>query len=127
MGADAGYADPTSPEGVRRVVAGILRMDRRAQRQADALTKECFAAVQATAAIPRAQASGRRESGAQARTRGQGDVALISVMRDGMLRRSEAATVTWRDVGRAEDGSGRLTIPRSKTDQTGEGSILYLN
>ena len=43
-----------------------------------------------------------------------------------MLRRSEAATTIWGDLGRAEDGSGPLAIRRSKTDQTGEGLTLYL-
>ena len=36
------------------------------------------------------------------------------VMGDGLLRCSEAAALRWGDV----DGSGRLNIVRSKTDQT---------
>ena len=44
------------------------------------------------------------------------DLALLQVMRDGLLRRSEAD----------EDGSGRLHVVRSKTDQASEGSVLYL-
>ena len=42
--------------------------------------------------------------------------AFASVMRDAMLRRSEAAALEWADVELRPDGSGRLTIRRSKTD-----------
>ena len=55
------------------------------------------------------------------------DVALIRTLWDGLLRRSEAAALTWGDIEREEDGSGRLTVRRSKTDQEGEGATLYLS
>ena len=54
------------------------------------------------------------------------DVALLSTMRDGLLRRSEAAAVTWADVDAWADGSGRLTIRRSKTDADGKGAVVFL-
>ena len=60
------------------------------------------------------------------RRRGLGDVALASVMRDGLLRVSEAAALRWGDVELAGDGSGRIRIPESKTDQEAEGVVLYL-
>ena len=47
-------------------------------------------------------------------------------MRDALLRRSEAAAVLWKHIAPQPDGSGRLTIPSSKTDQEGEGVVLYL-
>ena len=47
-------------------------------------------------------------------------------MRDGLLRVSEAATLRWGDVELAGDGSGRIRIPESKTDQEAEGVVLYL-
>ena len=53
------------------------------------------------------------------------DLALLQVMRDGLLRRSEAAP-RWGAVEVHEDGSGRLYVARSKTDQASEGSVLYL-
>ena len=73
-------------------------------------------AIRATAAGPRAGPTGRTESPETARIRGAVDVALASVMRDAMLRRSEAAALEWADVELRPDGSGRLTIRRSKTD-----------
>ena len=48
-------------------------------------------------------------------------------MFDGMLRRSEAAVLTWEDIGRAADGSGRLIVRRSKTDPEGEGKVLWIS
>ena len=66
------------------------------------------------------------ERPSNARRRGLVDIALISVMRDALLRRSEAAEVRWERIAPQPDGSGRLTIPWSKTDQQGEGVVLYL-
>ena len=47
-------------------------------------------------------------------------------MRDALLRRSEAAEVLGKHIAPQPDGSGRLTIPSSKTDQEGEDVVLYL-
>ena len=123
---DAGLPNPADHEGLRRVMAGIKRTYSSSQRQADAITAAELGAIKATAPIPRTGPSGRTESPAQAQTRALVDLALISVMRDGLLRRSEAAALTWGDVEWAPDGSGRITIPRSKTDQEGDGAVLYL-
>ena len=54
------------------------------------------------------------------------DAALISVMSDAMLRISEAAALLVSDVTEETDGSGRLRVRRSKTDQKGRGAVLYL-
>ena len=65
-----------------------------------------------------------RRSG-DARCRGNLDIALISLMRDAMLRVSEAAALTWRDIVIEADGTGRLLIRRSKTDSDGEGAVAF--
>lgn len=49
------------------------------------------------------------------------DAALVSLMSDALLRVSEAAALLVEDIEEAEDGSGRLTIRHSKTDQEGVG------
>ena len=41
--------------------------------------------------------------------------ALIGMMRDSLLKPSEAAAVKCEDLSRVADGSGRLSIPFSKT------------
>ena len=45
------------------------------------------------------------------------EVAILQVIRAGLLRRSEAAALRWGDVELHEDGSGWLHVVRSKTDQ----------
>lgn len=54
------------------------------------------------------------------------DAALISIMSDAMLRISEAAVLLVSDVTEETDGSGRASVRRSKTDQEGRGTVLYL-
>jgi integrase len=53
--------------------------------------------------------------------------ALIAVAYDTMARRSELVAMDVEDFGFMEDGSGRVIIRRSKTDQVGEGSLAYLS
>ena len=70
---------------------------------------------------------GRYESQETARSRGNLDIALISLMRDAMLRVSEAAALGWRDIESEADGTGRLLIRRSKTDAEGQGAVAFLS
>ena len=126
-----GHPDPTDTEGVRQVMASIAREHGRPQRQAKPLTEAALAAVTATAAMPRKRQgkdqgrADRSEAPRTARRRGRVDVALMSVLRDGLLRRSEAAELRWGDVEFREDGSALLNIRRSKTDPEAEGVVLY--
>ena len=55
------------------------------------------------------------------------DAAICSMAYDAGLRVSELVAATVADLRRLADGSGRLTIPRSKTDQEGEGAIVWLS
>ena len=70
--------------------------------------------------------SGDGDGGGAAARRGAMDVAVITVMRDGLLRVSEAAALTWGGIQPQPDGSGLMRIRRSKTDALGEGVLLYL-
>ena len=90
------------------------------------LHAEALAAIRATAFTRRRTRGGHTETAKYARRRGLVDVALASVMRDGLLRVSEAAALRWGDVELAGDGSGRIRIPESKTGQEAEGVVLYL-
>lgn len=54
------------------------------------------------------------------------DMALIRVMRDGLLRVSEVAALRWNDIQDRERGAGTMHIRRSKTDQRGMGHYGYL-
>jgi integrase len=53
--------------------------------------------------------------------------ALLVVAYDTMARRSELVALDVEDFSFMEDGSGRVIIRRSKTDQAGEGSLAYLS
>ena len=123
-----GHQDPTDNEGVRKVMAGIARVNGRPQRQAKPLTETALAAVKATAMQPRRNRGRavKAENAWAARRRGQVDVALLSVLRDGLLRRSEASALRWGDVEVQVDGSARIHVLRSKTDPEAEGAVLYI-
>ena len=85
-------------------------------RQAPALTSDELAAIRACACQQRTYRNGLVETPEQARRRGLVDIALCRVLSDAGLRRSEAAALVWEDFTRWGDGSGRLTVRRSKTD-----------
>ena len=126
---DAGHANPADNEGVRRVLRGLTRRaarEGRTPKQAAALTEEGLAAIRETAQLRRTGPGGRTERASKARRRGLVDIALASVMRDAMLRRSEATALTWADVSFRSDGSARVTVRRSKSDQDGNGATLYV-
>ena len=105
---------------------GLSHLLRGPQKQSAPLSAETLAAVRATAFTHHRTKGGHTETAAAAHRRGVVDVALTSVMRDGLLRVSEASTLRWGDVELADDGSGRIRIPESKTDQEAEGTVLYL-
>ena len=66
------------------------------------------------------------ETAEHAEERGRFDLALVVVLSDAGLRRSEAAALTWGDVQRWDDGSGRITVIRSKTDVEAAGAVVAI-
>ena len=122
FGDDTGKANPAQHEGVKLTLKGLARQHSRRSRQVKGLTALNLAGIAATARWPR-----YREGAAEAKLRGTTDLAMIGLMRDAMLRRSEAAALTWDDLSEEEDGSGRIYIARSKTDQEGEGAAGYVS
>ena len=123
----AGHPDPTDNEAVRQIMKGIARAHGKVQRQARPLTAEALAAVKATAKSRRPLEDGKRqESAERAAWRGRVDVVLLATLRDGLLRRSEAAALTWGDVEFRDDRAALITLRRSKTDQEAEGVVLYI-
>ena len=128
---EQGLESPTRSAGVGRVLRGLRRRAATSaaapgRGQARGLTAVHLAAIRATAFLQRKGPSGRTESQETAAKRGAVDVALASVMRDALLRRSEAVALTWADVTFLSDETARLTIRRSKTDQDGEGAIQFI-
>ena len=129
--ATRGMPNPVNSTGVTRVLRGLARRAvasdaKQGRGQATGLTARHLAAIRATAHLPRTGPSGRVEAEKTACRRGAIDVALIATMRDALLRRSEAVALTWADIEFRPDGTARLTIRRSKTDQQGEGAVQFI-
>ena len=117
----AGLPTPTASEGVKMTLAGVrnraAERGKAGPRQARGLREAGLEAIIDTAHVPRVYRSGRTESPRAARWRGAVDIAIVSVMRDALLRRGEAANMRWADVKFRRDGSSRVIIRRSKTVQ----------
>ena len=101
------------------------RFPAKPQRQSGALTPDVLAVIRLTAIQPRRRGRGM-ETPEQAAEREKFDVALAAALSDGGLRRSEAAALTWGDVQSWEDGSGRITVIRSKTDAEAQGPTVAI-
>ena len=111
-----GQPDPTAAPAVRAIVKGYRRLCAVAgmeSKQARGMSESDLAAIVAVAA---------RDNDIRAVR----DIAIISVLREGLLRRAECTALRVRHFSREPDGSGRIQITRSKTDQDGEGRILFL-
>ena len=124
---EAELDNPCDSKDVRTILSGVTRMKGGAQKQAAGLTEIEFSAIRQTVCIPRRSRGGNLESKATARARGEIDIAIIGLMRDGLLRVSEAAETVWSDIAVMEDSTGRLLIRRSKTDQKGIGAVAFIS
>ena len=85
---------PCRDPGVRASLKGWSRRLSKPQRQSGALTADVLAVIRLTAIQPRKRGRGI-ETPDQAAERAKFDVALVSVLSDAELRRSEAAALTW--------------------------------
>ena len=110
---------------MRASLKGMARRLGKPQRQAGALTADVLAVIRLTAVQPRKRGRGI-ETPAQAAERARFDLALVAVLSDGGLRRSEAAALTWGDIQLWDDGSGRITVIRSKTDAEAQGAVVAI-
>ena len=119
--------DPCASQEVKVTLKSATRKIGRAQKQAEALTADVAAVIETSVQQPRLGRGGRLESTLAARRRGNIDIALICLMRDALLRVSEAAALTWTDIETETDGTGRLLIRRSKTDTDGEGAVAFVS
>ena len=109
-----GLAAPAGP-ATDRVLAGLRREGKgRGRGQVDGMR---FSEVDTAAAVA------ANDDGSVAGLR---DAALLAVASDGLLRVSEVAALDVGDVQAEADGSGRLLVGASKTDQEGRGAVLYL-
>ena len=54
------------------------------------------------------------------------DAAILAVASDALLRVSEVSALDVEDLAGEPDGSGRLTVRRTKSDQEGVGTVQYI-
>jgi site-specific recombinase XerD len=104
--------NPCSSEAVQMEVKGMTNEVSSRQRQARGLG---MAEIQAFLNSPGDNFPTLRER------------AMLCVAYDAMTRRSELIAIDVEDVNFLADGTGRLLIRRSKTDQAGEGHVAYLS
>ena len=111
---EASEEKPTRDPDIHRLLRGISRSQAtETPSQVTPLTAQCMHHIEMTANLDRPI---EREN-----------LAICWVMRDAMLRRSEAAALLWADIAADEDGTGTLLIRRSKTDQSGTGHVAFLS
>ena len=116
---------PCRDPGVRASLKGWGRRLSKPQRQSGALTADVLAVIRLTSQQPCKRGRGI-ETPEQAAERARFDVALVAALSDAGLRRSEASSFTWGDVQRWDDGSGRITVIRSKTDVEAQGAVVAI-
>ena len=114
--------NPVDSVAVKRVMRGLENEFGKAADQMSPITHKCYDLM-----IPVAFERWGGESLDGALLRGAVDVALIGMLRDGMLRREEAVRARWEHLKRQSDGGGALLIPRSKNDQKGEGALVRIS
>ena len=123
-----GHEGPATRPLVKATMKRLAKEYGKPGKQVKGLTSNALAAVKATVRIQRVHQGKRRrkETESQAARRAAVDLALLEVMRDGLLRRSEASALRWGDLEFHADGSGRLHVLRSKMDQAAAGAVPYL-
>jgi len=108
----ANLVNPCSDEFVQLEIKGMYNLMSQRQRQAKALGWESIK---------------RFIENAGQGIRADRDRALLSVAYDTMGRSGELVALYLEDATFYPDGTGRVLIRRSKTDQSGEGSTAYLS
>ena len=107
--------EPPIGPATERVLAGLRRQGQdRGRGQVQGLTWSQADTIAAVASNGGQSLAGLR------------DAAIVSLMSDALLRVGELAALQVDDIEAAEDGSGRLTIRHSKTDQEGQGAVQYI-
>ena len=103
---EAGLPDPADHKSVRRVLRRARHLRKGDRRHATGLTHRDMLKIKPFA-TPK-------------------QWALLKLMHNCLLRRSEASAARWRDLSPEPDGTGLFTVPHSKTDQEGKGAVLFV-
>ena len=122
----SGQPNPARHRGIQRRLKALARQYPTPPSQVSPIRIRELIMIETVAAIPRPIRNGM-ETAEQAELRAATDLAMIGLMRDCLLRRSEAASLTWDHLESIEDGQGVLYISHSKTDPEGIGAYGYVS
>lgn len=103
---------PTTANDVRLAMRSIRRTTTNRQRQAAGLNANILERLAVTLTDT---------------PRDLRDVSMLRLARDILARRSELVALDITDLERADDGSATVIIRRSKTDQTGQGTVQFVS
>ena len=121
----AGHDSPGRDRGVREALKGWGRRLARPQRQAAALTADVLAVIRLTAPKPRARGRGF-ETAEQPPSERSSTWPWWPSSLTGDCGVPRRRPLTWGDVQRWDDGSGRITVIRSKTDAEAQGAVVAI-
>lgn len=107
-----GFADPTTHPAIRKTLTGIKNVHGKPKEKATPLTLETIRKMSAVLG----------ESGRLIDCRNR---ALLLIGFFGAFRRSELVGIKWSDITLVPEGM-EVLIPRSKTDQGGEGQVCAI-
>jgi len=106
------FPDPTSHPLVKKTLAGIKNIHGKPKQQAKAMTLDELALI-IDYLKPQNNLIAIRNN------------ALIQLCYFGAFRRSELVTIKWQDISFSNQGI-QICIPKSKTDQSGEGQMIAI-
>ena len=105
---DAGQPNPCGGPVVESVLAYSERHAPPSAPRSLPLDLEAYRTIRKAAQLPRPGRGRWQEGRWSAQDRGRMDLAMIGLMRDGMLRVREASDLTWGALESLPDGTGRL-------------------
>jgi len=107
-----GFIDPTAHPALRKTLAGIKNVHGKPKKKALPITLETLSTM----------ANALNASGRMIDWR---NCALLQIGFFGAFRRHELVSITWEDILFVPEGI-EILIPRSKTDQAGEGQVCAI-
>jgi len=108
----AQLTDPIGSDKVRLALRRMQRSNLTRPKQAQGINENNIAAILATTGT---------------RLVDKRDIALLLTTRDILARRSEVVALNVEDITFNEDGTATVIICKSKTDQEGQGSVMWLS
>ena len=118
-----GHPSPCKDQSVKKARKELRGSLAKPRAKVGALTRDVCFRISRWAKDPRPRGCGK-ETPAYAERRGRVDIALTYAMSEGGLSALEASELTWGDVRRWDDGSGRITVPRSLNGDWSQAAIV---